>query len=91
MGILDFLARKLPFIGDEAVARGTRKVMMNSYNAICHSEPNRSETYYLKESLRKRFRHWSDFELDTFINIPICLDIDDLIEKIIEYESKGMI
>ena len=82
---------KLPFFGDEAVARRTRKVMMDSYNGIRYSEPNRSETYYLKESLRIRFGSWTDFELDTFINIPICLNIDDLIEKIIEHESKGMI
>ena len=70
---------KLPFIGDEAVAKGTRKAMLGSYNRIKNSNPGLPESYYLKTALSMRFRNWSDFQLEAFI--IDCHSIDELIEK----------
>jgi len=47
---------KLPIFGDEAVAKGTRKVMMTSYNNWKIREPGMSEQWYLKMSLRSEER-----------------------------------
>ena len=80
---------KLPIFGDEAVAKGTRKVMMTSYNNWKIREPGMSEQWYLKMSLGMRFRNWSDIQLETFV--MDCIDIDDLIEKIISQEKDRLI
>jgi len=80
---------KLPIFGDEAVAKGTRKVMMTSYNNWKIREPGMSEQWYLKMSLGMRFRNWSDIQLETFV--MDCIDIDDLIEKIISQENDRII
>ena len=80
---------KLPIFGDEAVAKGTRKVMMTSYNNLKIREPGMSEQWYLKMSLGMRFRNWSDIQLETFV--MDCIDIDDLIEKIISQEKDRII
>jgi hypothetical protein len=80
---------KLPIFGDEAVAKGTRKAMMNSYNKIKNSNPGFSESDYLKTALSRRFRNWSDIELEAFI--MDCENIDDLIEKIIFQEKQRII
>ena len=80
---------KLPIFGDEAVAKGTRKVMMTSYNNLKIREPGMSEQWYLKMSLGMRFRNWSDIQLEAFV--MDCIDIDDLIEKIISQENDRII
>jgi len=80
---------KLPIFGDEAVAKGIRKAMIGSYNNIKNSNPGLSESDYLKTALSRRFRNWSDFQLDTFI--MDCFSIEDLIEKIIFQEKNRMI
>ena len=80
---------KLPIFGDEAVAKGTRKVMMTSYNNWKIRDPGMSEQWYLKMSLGMRFRNWSDIQLETFV--MDCIDIDDLIEKIISQENDRII
>ena len=80
---------KLPIFGDEAVAKGTRRVMMTSYNNWKIREPGMSEQWYLKMSLGMRFRNWSDIQLETFV--MDCIDIDDLIEKIISQENDRII
>ena len=80
---------KLPIFGDVAVAKGTRKVMMTSYNNWKIREPGMSEQWYLKMSLGMRFRNWSDIQLETFV--MDCIDIDDLIEKIISQENDRII
>ena len=80
---------KLPIFGDEAVAKGTRKVMMTSYNNLKIREPGMSEQWYLKMSLGMRFRNWSDIQLETFV--MDCIYIDDLIEKIISQERDRII
>jgi len=80
---------KLPIFGDEAVAKGTRKAMIGSYNKIKNSNPGLSESDYLKTALSRRFRKWSDFELEAFI--MGCSSIEDLIEKIIFQEKNRMI
>ena len=58
---------KLPIFGDEAVAKGTRKVMMTSYNNWKIREPGMSEQWYLKRALGMRFRKWSDMQLEAFV------------------------
>ena len=83
------LFSKMPIFGDEAVAKGTRKVMMTSYNNWKIREPGMSEQWYLKMSLGMRFRNWSDIQLETFV--MDCIDIDDLIEKIISQENDRII
>ena len=65
---------KLPIFGDEAVAKGTRKAMLSSYNKVKNSNPGHSESDYLKTALSRRFRNWSDIELDAFI--VDCENID---------------
>lgn len=80
---------KLPIFGDEAVAKGTRKAMIGSYNNIKNSNPGLSESDYLKTALSIRFRNWSDMQLESFT--LDCIDIDDLIEKIIFQEKNRMI
>ena len=80
---------KLPIFGDEAVAKGTRKAMIGSYNKIKNSNPGLSESDYLKTALSRRFRNWSDFQLEAFI--MGCFSIEDLIEKIIFQEKNRMI
>ena len=80
---------KLPIFGDEAVAKGTRKVMMTSYNNWKIREPGMSEQWYLKMSLGMRFQNWSDIQLEAFV--MDCIDIDDLIEKIISQENDRII
>jgi len=39
---------KLPIFGDEAVAKGTRKVMMSSYNSFKQANPGMLESHYMK-------------------------------------------
>tara|TARA_Y100000034_G_scaffold89746_1_gene108028 strand:- start:515 stop:772 length:258 start_codon:yes stop_codon:yes gene_type:complete len=80
---------KLPIFGDEAVAKGTRKVMMSSYNKWKNREPGMSEQWYLKRALCMRFRNWSEMQLEEFV--MDCIDIDDLIEKIIFQEKHRII
>ncbi|MBT7901928.1 MAG: hypothetical protein HN601_13405 [Candidatus Marinimicrobia bacterium] len=80
---------KLPIFGDEAVAKGTRKAMMGSYNKVKNGNPGFSESDYLKTALSRRFRNWSDFELEAFVFD--CNTIDDLIEKIIFQEKNRII
>ena len=80
---------KLPIFGDEAVAKGTRKVMMTSYNNWKIREPGMSEQWYLKMSLGMRFRNWSDIQLEAFV--MDCSSLEDLIEKIIFQEQNRMI
>ena len=80
---------KLPIFGDEAVAKGTRKVMINSYNKVKNSNPGHSESDYLKTALSRRFRNWTDIELEAFI--MDCENIDELIEKIIYQEKHRII
>ena len=80
---------KLPIFGDEAAAKGTRKVMMSSYYLVKNDQPNMSESWYLKMALGRRFRNWPDFQLETFV--MDCNNIDDLIEKIIEQERARLI
>ena len=76
---------KLPIFGDEAVAKGTRKVMMSSYNSFKQANPGMLESHYMKMALGRRFRNWSDMQLETFT--LDCIDIDDLIKKIIQQEK----
>ena len=83
------LFSKMPIFGDEAVAKSTRKVMMNTYNRVKRENPGFSESDYLKTSLSRRFRNWSDFQLEDFI--MDCNNIDDLIEKIIFQEKNRFI
>ena len=80
---------KLPIFGDEAVARGTRKIMMRSYISFKQATPSMPESYYLKMALGMRFRNWSDMQLESFT--LDCIDIDDLIEKIILQEKNRII
>jgi hypothetical protein len=71
--------------GDDAL----RKAMMGSYNGIKNMNPGMSDEFYLKESLRMRFRNWPDYKLELFIED--CNDIDELINKIYNQESTGVI
>jgi hypothetical protein len=80
---------KLPIFGDEAVAKGTRKVMINSYNGFKNKEPGMPENWYLKMALGIRYRRWSEIQLESFV--IDCKDIDDLIEKIIFQEKHRII
>jgi len=80
---------KLPFFGDEAVAKGTRQVMMTSYNGFKNREPGMPENWYLKMALGMRFRNWSETQLEGFV--MDCIDINDLIEKIISQERDRII
>lgn len=80
---------KLPIFGDEAVAKGTRKVMMNSYIGFKNREPEMPENWYLKMALGMRFRNWSEMQLEAFV--MDCNSIDDLIEKIIFQEKNRLI
>tara|TARA_B100000315_G_C14165980_1_gene402282 strand:+ start:211 stop:468 length:258 start_codon:yes stop_codon:yes gene_type:complete len=80
---------KLPIIGDEAVARGTRKAMMGSYKRVKNAEPGMDEQWYLKMALGRRFRRWPDMELESFVSD--CEDIDALIAKIIVCEQSRII
>jgi hypothetical protein len=66
-----------------------RKAMMGSYNGIKNMNPGMPDEFYLLESLRRRFRNWPDYKLALFIED--CNDIDDLINKIYNQESKGII
>ena len=65
------------------------KVMMGSYIGVKNMTPGMPEEFYLKEALKRRFRNWPDYQLQQFIED--CNDIDDLIEKIYDQESKGLI
>ncbi len=80
---------KLPIFGDEAVAKGTRKIMLQSYYLVKNDQPNMSEQWYLKMALGRRFRNWPDMKLEVFV--MDCLTIDDLIEKIILQEKQRII
>ena len=66
-----------------------KKAMMGSYNVIKKTNPGMSEEFYLKESLRRRFRNWPDYKLELFIED--CDDIGQLIDKIYDQESSGII
>ena len=44
-----------------------KKAMMGSYNGVKNMNPGMPEEFYLKESLRRRFRNWPDYELELFI------------------------
>ena len=66
-----------------------RKAMMGSYNGIKNMNPGMPDEFYLKESLRMRFRDWPDYKLELFIED--CDDIDQLIKKIYSQESTGVI
>lgn len=80
---------KLPIFGEEAVARGTRKVMLRSYNGFKNREPGMPESRYLIMTLRMRYRKWSDIQLEVFVSD--CNNIDELIEKIISQEKYRLI
>ena len=80
---------KLPIFGDEAVAKGTRKIMHQSYYRIKNDNLNMPEQWYLKMALGRRFRKWPDEKLEIFV--MDCLNIDDLCEKIIRQEKDGII
>jgi hypothetical protein len=80
---------KLPIFGDEAVAKGTRKIMMQSYYLVKNDQPNMPEQWYLKMALGRRFRNWPDMKLEVFV--MDCLNIDDLIDKIILQEKQRII
>ena len=80
---------KLPIFGDEAVAKGTRKAMLGSYNGIKNINPGLPESHYLKLALSRRYRNWSEIQLESFI--MDCYSIEDLIEKIIFQEKNRLI
>jgi len=80
---------KLPIFGDEAVAKGTRKAMMGSYNKVKNGNPGLPESDYLITALSRRYRNWPDYELEAFV--VDCNTIDDLIEKIIFQEKNRLI
>ena len=80
---------KLPIFGDEAVAKGTRKVMLDSYHGCKNNIPDMKEQWYLKNALGMRFRNWPDYQLESFV--IDCNNIDDLIEKIIRQEKAQLI
>ena len=80
---------KLPIFGEEAVARGTRKVMLMFYNGFKNKDPGMPESWYLKMALSMRFRKWSDIQLEVFVSD--CNNIDELIEKIITQEKYRLI
>ena len=83
------LFSKLPIFGDEAVAKGTRKVMMTSYYGFKNREPGMPESWYMKMAVGIRYRSWSDMQLEVFVSD--CNSIDELIEKIISQEKYGLI
>jgi len=68
---------------------GLQNAMMGSYNRIRKDYPYESEFFYMKESLRMRFRSWPTYKLESFVSD--CENIQQLIEKIRFYESKGVI
>lgn len=83
--IITFVIFMFIFGGD----KGLRNAMMGSYNGIKNSNPGMSESFYMKEALRRRFRSWPDYQLESFISD--CSNIEDLIEKIKQQESSGII
>ena len=83
--IIAFVLFMFIFGGD----KGLKNAMMRSYNGIKNSSPGMSKSFYMKEALRMRFRSWPDYQLELFISD--CSDIDDLIEKIKQQESSGII
>ena len=83
--IIAFVLFMFIFGGD----KGLRNAMMGSYNRIKNSNPGMSESFYMKEALRMRFRSWPDYQLESFI--LDCSNIEDLIEKIKQQESSGII
>ena len=83
--IIAFVLFMFIFGGD----RGLRNAMMGSYDGSKNSTPGMPESFYMKEALRMRFRSWSEGQLEFFISD--CNNIDDLIEKIKQQESSGLI
>tara|TARA_B100000315_G_C14489245_1_gene546750 strand:- start:851 stop:1108 length:258 start_codon:yes stop_codon:yes gene_type:complete len=80
---------KLPIFGDESVARGTRKAMINSYEKAKKYYPGYSEEDWMKTALSRRFRNWNDIELESFL--LDCKNINELIDKIILQEKLRVI
>ena len=80
---------KMPFFGEEAVAKSTRKVMLNSYELAKKHNPGFSDIDYMKTAVHLRFRNWNDYQIESYVND--CNDIDELIEKIIIDEKLRII
>tara|TARA_B100000315_G_C14121922_1_gene382964 strand:+ start:22 stop:282 length:261 start_codon:yes stop_codon:yes gene_type:complete len=71
------------------LAKSTKKAMMRYYTVLNFENPGMSEDWYIKKSLSLRFKRWSESDIIAFTTD--CLTMDQLSEKIILYESSGLV
>ncbi|MDP7195575.1 MAG: hypothetical protein QF864_05220 [SAR202 cluster bacterium] len=71
------------------LANGTRKAMIRYYNILKIDNLGMSENWYIKQSLSLRFKSWPNSEIESFTTD--CSTIHQLSEKIIIYESSGLV
>ena len=66
-------------------AENTKKAVMVGYIMRKNMNPGMPEQYILNQTLNDRYRDWNEFQIESFlIN---CRDIEELINRIIEYET----
>lgn len=71
------------------LAKSTKKAMIRYYKILSYENPGMDEEWYIQKSLSLRFKSWSEMEISYFT--IDCNTLDQLSEKIIYYESNGLV